>query len=49
MGSINLYNAHVISSEICTGMPDGLLFTAEGYLILGKNNGKKMLSLQGYH
>jgi hypothetical protein len=38
-------NAHVISSEGCPGMPDGLHFTAEGYRILGKNYGKKMLSL----
>ncbi len=29
-------NAHVISSEGCSGMRDGLHFTAEGYRILGK-------------
>lgn len=39
-------NAHVISSEGCSGMPDGLHFTAEGYRLLGKRYGEKMLSLQ---
>ncbi|MCW0484945.1 sialate O-acetylesterase [Gaoshiqia sediminis] len=38
-------NAHIISSEGCPGMPDGLHFTAEGYRILGKRYGEKMLSL----
>lgn len=38
-------NAHVISSGGCPGMPDGLHFTAEGYRILGKRYGEKMLSL----
>ncbi|MBN2805293.1 MAG: sialate O-acetylesterase [Prolixibacteraceae bacterium] len=36
-------NAHVISSEGCPGMPDGLHFTAEGYRMLGKRYGEKML------
>ncbi|WP_026475225.1 sialate O-acetylesterase [Alkaliflexus imshenetskii] len=40
-------NAHVISSEGCPGMKDGLHFTAEGYRILGKRYGERMLSLQG--
>lgn len=40
-------NAHVISSEGCPGMKDGLHFTAEGYRILGRRYGEKMLSLQG--
>jgi hypothetical protein len=39
-------NAHVVSSEGCTGRPDGLHFTAEGYRLLGKRYGEKMLSLQ---
>lgn len=39
-------NAHVISSEGCPGMRDGLHFTAEGYRILGRRYGEKMLSLQ---
>jgi hypothetical protein len=38
-------NAHVVSSEGCPGMPDGLHFNAEGYRILGKRYGEKMLSL----
>lgn len=38
-------NAHVISSKGCPGMPDGLHFTAEGYRILGKRYGEKMLLL----
>lgn len=38
-------NAHVISSEGCSGMRDGLHFTAEGYRLLGKRYGEKMLSL----
>ncbi|MGV8826975.1 MAG: sialate O-acetylesterase [Breznakibacter sp.] len=39
-------NAHVISSQGCPGMPDGLHFTAEGYRILGRRYGQKMLFLQ---
>ena len=39
-------NAHVISSEGCSGMRDGLHFTAEGYRLLGKRYGEKMLSLE---
>jgi hypothetical protein len=37
-------NSFVISSEGCPGKPDGLHFTAEGYRILGKRYGEKMLS-----
>ncbi len=40
-------NAHVIPSDECPGMPDGLHFTAEGYRKLGKSYGKKMLELMG--
>ncbi len=36
-------NAHVISSEGCPGMPDGLHFTAEGCRKLGKRYGEMML------
>ncbi len=38
-------NAHVISSAGCPGQPDGLHFTSEGYRLLGKRYGEKMLSL----
>ena len=38
-------NAHVVSSEGCPGMRDGLHFTAEGYRILGKRYGEKMLEI----
>jgi hypothetical protein len=38
-------NAHVVSSEGCPGQKDGLHFTAEGYRILGRRYGAKMLSL----
>jgi hypothetical protein len=38
-------NAHVVPSNGCPGKPDGLHFTAEGYRILGKRYGEKMLSL----
>jgi hypothetical protein len=41
-------NAHVVSSEGCPGMLDGLHFTAEGYRILGTRYGEKMLSILGY-
>ncbi|TXK48144.1 sialate O-acetylesterase [Pontibacter qinzhouensis] len=41
-------NAHVISSEGCTALPDRLHFTAEGYRMLGKRYGAKMLLLMGY-
>lgn len=40
-------NSHIVSSEGCPGKPDGLHFTAEGYRILGKRYGEKMLSLLG--
>jgi hypothetical protein len=40
-------NAHIVSSQGCPGMPDGLHFTAEGYRKLGKRYGKKMLELKG--
>ncbi|WP_010663036.1 sialate O-acetylesterase [Marinilabilia salmonicolor] len=40
-----LPNSYVISSQGCPGQPDGLHFTAEGYRILGKRYGDKMLSL----
>ncbi|WP_291856937.1 sialate O-acetylesterase [Marinilabilia sp.] len=40
-------NSFVISSEGCPGQPDGLHFTAEGYRILGKRYGEKMLSALG--
>lgn len=38
-------NAHVISSVGCPQRGDGLHFTAEGYRVLGKRYGEKMLSL----
>ncbi len=38
-------NAHVVSSAGCSGAPDGLHFTAEGYRILGKRYGEKMLQI----
>ncbi|QNF34820.1 sialate O-acetylesterase [Adhaeribacter swui] len=41
-------NAHVISSEGCTAVPDHLHFTAEGYRKLGTRYGEKMLALLGY-
>ncbi|MNI32530.1 Carbohydrate acetyl esterase/feruloyl esterase precursor [compost metagenome] len=40
-------NAHVISSASCPDGPDNLHFSAEGYRILGKRYGEKMLSLLG--
>ena len=41
-------NSYVISSEGCPAIKDHLHFTAEGYRILGKRYGEKMLSLLGY-
>ncbi|MFT4071431.1 MAG: sialate O-acetylesterase [Dysgonamonadaceae bacterium] len=41
-------NSYIISSAGCTGVADGLHFTAEGYRLLGKRYGEKMLSLLGY-
>jgi hypothetical protein len=41
-------NAYVINSNGCPAAPDKLHFTAEGYRILGKRYGLKMLSLLGY-
>jgi lysophospholipase L1-like esterase len=40
-----LPNSYVISAEGCPAKPDHLHFTAEGYRLLGKRYGKKMLSL----
>jgi hypothetical protein len=41
-------NSHIISSDSCTAIADGLHFTAEGYRKLGKRYAVKMLSLLGY-
>lgn len=41
-------NSYVISSAGCPGNRDHLHFTAEGYRILGKRYGVKMLNLLGY-
>lgn len=38
-------NSHVISSEGCPSISDHLHFTAEGYRILGKRFGEKMLEI----
>ena len=40
-------NSYVIPSSGCPSAPDHLHFTAEGYRILGKRYGAKMLSLLG--
>lgn len=40
--------SHVISSAGCPDGPDNLHFSAEGYRMLGKRYGEKMLSLLGY-
>lgn len=41
-------NSYVVSSSGCPSAKDHLHFTAEGYRILGKRYGVKMLSLLGY-
>jgi len=43
-----LPHSYVISSKGCPSKPDKLHFTAEGYRILGKRYGEKMLAIQGY-
>ena len=43
-----LPNSYIISSAGCPASPDKLHFTAEGYRIIGKRYGEKMLSLLGY-
>jgi hypothetical protein len=43
-----LPNSYVISSAGCPSAPDHLHFTAEGYRMLGKRYGEKMLSILGY-
>jgi hypothetical protein len=43
-----LPNSYVISSKGCISSPDHLHFKAEGYRILGRRYGEKMLSLLGY-
>lgn len=40
--------AHVISSTGCSGRPDGLHFTPEGYRELGRRYAETMLPLLGY-
>lgn len=42
-------NSYVISSKGCADAPDNLHFNAEGYRVLGKRYGLKMLSLMGYN
>ena len=42
-------NSYVISSSGCKSRPDHLHFTPEGYRLLGKRFGVKMLSLLGYN
>ncbi|TJY66580.1 sialate O-acetylesterase [Sphingobacterium alkalisoli] len=42
-----IHNAHIVSSEECEGVPDGLHFSAAGYRQLGTNYGKKMLQVMG--
>ena len=41
-------NSYVIPSSGCTGIPDHLHFTADGYRELGKRYAAQMLSLMGY-
>ena len=41
-------NSYVISSSGCPGIQDHLHFTAEGYRMLGKRYGEKMLSIMEY-
>ena len=41
-------NSYVIPSSGCTGIPDHLHFTADGYRELGKRYAVQMLSLLGY-
>jgi hypothetical protein len=41
-------NSYIISSSGCTGIPDHLHFTAEGYRELGKRYAAQMLTLMGY-
>ena len=38
-------NAHVISSEDCEAIPDGLHFSAEGYRLLGSRYGERMSAI----
>jgi lysophospholipase L1-like esterase len=40
--------AHVVSSAGCTGRPDHLHFTPEGYRELGTRYAQTMLPLLGY-
>ena len=41
-------DAHIISSEDCAALDDGLHFSSDGYRKLGMRYGKKMLDLLGY-
>jgi lysophospholipase L1-like esterase len=43
-----LRNSYVIPSSGCTGRPDHLHFTAEGYRVFGKRYAETMLSVLGY-
>ncbi|MFA9391120.1 MAG: sialate O-acetylesterase [Prolixibacteraceae bacterium] len=42
-----ILNSYVISSAMCPAKEDNLHFTAEGYRMLGKRYGEKMLSILG--
>ncbi|MBN1145217.1 MAG: sialate O-acetylesterase [Bacteroidales bacterium] len=41
-------NSYVIPSSGCKGIPDGLHFSSEGYRVLGKRYGLKMLAIHGF-
>ena len=41
-------NSYVIPSSGCKGIPDGLHFNSEGYRVLGKRYGLKMLAVHGF-
>lgn len=41
-------NSYVIPSSGCKGLPDGLHFNSEGYRLLGKRYGLKMLAVHGF-
>ncbi len=41
-------NSYIIPSSGCKGIPDGLHFSSEGYRVLGKRYGLKMLAVHGF-
>lgn len=46
--SLTIPNAHIVSSEGCEGVPDGLHFSSEGYRTLGRRYAEVLLDINNF-